>query len=270
MYKIDGDVSGKSALYKHYDWEEPDSAKYEKLYSVIAKRILTNCRVPDIEMINDIENSGMGLLSYRILDRTTEELIDIHTLLLELFTKEEVSSMNEIISLEDLIKCLRMEISDEQNYCEVEKSVIETLILDSILNNPDRHSQNWGIVREKRTGKYTLGLFDHSKTFYGLDGNKEYNTIEGWVNSYIKREVEVHNSRYRKAFSGDELLKYLNKLYPECFNSFIDKINRKKYEIYDIIERSNMPIGSKQTLTRRINEHIKFAGELLYRGERDE
>ena len=44
---------------------------------------------------------------------------------------------------------------------------MEMQIADHILNNPDRHEQNWGFFMENRTGKLTgfCPLFDHDQAF---------------------------------------------------------------------------------------------------------
>lgn len=47
------------------------------------------------------------------------------------------------------------------------KAWMEMQVADHILNNPDRHEQNWGFFMENRTGKLTgfCPLFDHDQAF---------------------------------------------------------------------------------------------------------
>src|SRR5699024_10052135 len=60
-------------------------------------------------------------------------------------------------------------------YSEAEKIdrefYLKMHIADYILNNNDRHEQNWGFLMENETGKLTgfCPLFDHDHTFVNYD-----------------------------------------------------------------------------------------------------
>ena len=70
------------AIYKEPDYDVIDGAYAEKLWSVLGKLVLPNCRIPDIDIINDKRYSeGPGVLSYSIVDKQKEDMVDIRTIL---------------------------------------------------------------------------------------------------------------------------------------------------------------------------------------------
>ena len=175
------------AIYKEYMFDYPSAAHSEKLTSLMGKTMLDNCRVPDIDIVNNLNakyyQDYPNVLSYQLLDTNIEEFHDMHSIAFSRFTRGEINNY-PFLSIEELMECLRNVIKDDTNYEEVKKSFVELIIFDSITNNPDRHLNNWALVRSKNTNQYSPAIFDHSTSF----ANMVFDTISfqsRWAPSHL-------------------------------------------------------------------------------------
>ena len=205
----------KVALYKPIDYDEPLGAYAELLYSHIAKLCFSNIRirVPEINMV--MENNNLGILSYSIVNSITEDLIHVDSLLFYKYERKELKTFFTL-GVKDIFECIGHEVCNEENFIEIQKSVIFTILLDAFTNNVDRHGKNWGLVRNKVSDYYELAIFDNVKSFINMFGNRTgYKDKDLWV---IEYNGIVSSSKLE---TGYEVCKFIKENYPDYFNEFI-------------------------------------------------
>ena len=96
-------VNGKmkfkgTALHKEYDYDYPMAAYGEKTWSISGREVLgESVRVPYIELVE--QRPGQAeILSYRVMDNDTEDMIHIKDILFKKFQREEIKDKKEIFT----------------------------------------------------------------------------------------------------------------------------------------------------------------------------
>ena len=215
VYVFNEKHNKKVALYKPIDYDEPLGAYAELLYSHIAKLCFSNIRirVPEINMV--MENNNLGILSYSIVNSITEDLIHVDSLLFYKYERKELKTFFTL-GVKDIFECIGHEVCNEENFIEIQKSVIFTILLDAFTNNVGRHGKNWGLVRNKVSDYYELAIFDNVKSFINMFGNRTgYKDKDLWV---IEYNGIVSSSKLE---TGYEVCKFIKENYPDYFNEFI-------------------------------------------------
>lgn len=247
-------------IYKEMDYDFPNAPYAEKMWSLIGKRVLKNSSTPDITLIKDKANEDTGLLSHIILDNSLEDLILMNELLFYKFERQTLDKQHFIVNLQDLLECVKIQIKDEKNYKEVENQIIQTLLLDSITNNSDRHTNNWGLVRNKQSNLYTLGLFDHSSSFIDMITEKKDASIDGWTSSSISVTSKTNHTGIGDL--GSTIVSYLFRNYPDICNEFMHNLNSEIENFYEDLSSAPYNID-KRRLQRNIANKNLFINELL-------
>ena len=245
-------------LYKEFDYDAPNASYSEKVWSIIGKNILDGTRVPDISVVEERKGQP-GIISYRLLDNDKEDLIHVKDILFNKFERSEIKEKRNIIYIEDLLECFKLQIGDEENYNSVRKSVIHTLLLDAVTNNADRHGNNWGLIRNKKTNRYEFADFDHSSSFVDMFEDKKHFTVNGWVSSYTS--VKPTNQETRMGSCGNEIIEYIAKNYREDFKDFSIKFNNRLPNIIEEIKDEKLDINIDR-LERRLNDKKRFLKQL--------
>ena len=179
-------------VYKEFDYDQPNAAYAEKIYSIIAKEVLTeDTRIPTIDVVKE-NNSiyGPSTISYKLMDNDKEDMFHISDLMFYKYERGEIENKKDVFTIEDILECIKEQVKDEENYKKIEKSVIHTILLDCVLNNADRHTNNWALVRNKETNQYELAIFDHSISLIDMVEENRRATYNGWTKSYISTEKE--------------------------------------------------------------------------------
>lgn len=249
-------------IYKEYDYDYPYDAYNEKLYSLLAKKVINNCRVPNIDVAFLPKSNEATTLSYCIFNKNKEEMFEIKDFLYNKFEREELSKKEDIVLIEEILESIKMSVPNEKDYKEIEESVIHVLALDSITNNPDRHPDNWAIVRNIETGKYDLGIFDNSRAFYNMI--KKYNNNMQWVSTYVLTEERKRNGI---GDNGQKVIKYLKENYTQYFNKFLYNFMNKLPEFYQELEECPNCIDVKY-LKRSIEDKLRCIRK-MYNEERE-
>ena len=265
----EGELRGPSvAIYKGYDEEVPQAAYCEKIWSIMGKIMLDNCRVPTIDLVTDKENKDVGVLSYRLLRRQTEELIDMRMASYKKFSRQQLKAMKGYLYIEDLFECVRLEIGDDEKFGPIKQSMLEVIMLDCMVNNPDRHDENWGIVKSKDGQKYDLAVFDHSATFVDLaKESPPGRTVNGWAGSYIRvTPPENWNNIHLVGDTGGTILGYIYKQYPSEFESFMTKFNDRIETFYQTINVENSHVEMNR-MRKGIRAKQKQVDRMMGRGE---
>lgn len=268
VYKyINGELDFKGiGLHKEYDYDSPSAAYSEKVWSIIGQNILKNVRIPNISLVE--ETPGFTeIISYRLMDNDKEDLIHIKDILFNKFSRDEMQRKKDIFDIQDILDCVKIQLNNEENYKKIEQAIIQTLLLDSVTNNGDRHSHNWALIRNKRTSNYDLALYDHSSAFVDMFQEQKNFTINGWVSSYITFDIDL-NPKKTIGKSGSDIVNYIYKKYPDYFNDFVtnfeNSFDKFSKQIYD----ENLDINTKY-LFKRLKEKQNFLNRLQSKGERD-
>lgn len=252
------------ALYKGYDYDYPKAAYGEKAWSIIGKGLLNSTvRVADIDIVEKI-NGNEEIISYRLMDNDKEDMIHIKDTLFHKFERDEIKAKKDVYSIDEILECVKMQITDEANYKEVEKNMIQVLLLDAITNNGDRHAFNWALVRDKKTNKYELAVFDHSSAFVDMFEDKHYFVTEGWSSTYTT--VGNDKGKHMLGSDGKKVVEYISKTYPEYFDEFSKRFEDKLSEVLEEINSEKMHIDFRR-LTHKMQEKRRFFKKLRSRGE---
>lgn len=242
-------------LYKEYDCDAPRNAYSEKITSIIAKSLLDTARVPEIDVVEETADEH-GIISYKIMDNDAEDMYHIRDLMFYKFKREELEKQKEIFELNDILECIGMQVKDNSNYKQIERSLIHTLLMDAIINNADRHNNNWSLIRNKSTNWYELGIFDHSSCLTDLMQEQRHSTYNGWVGSFVIVNRN-NNNTVRRGTVGYEMIKYIRQNYKAYYDEFCDKFSEKLPQILEEIKQENLPIDMRR-LENKLNERRNF------------
>lgn len=252
------------ALHKEYDYDFPKAAYGEKAWSIFGKEILgESVRVPKIDIVE--QSKGYEeIISYRLMDNDKEDMTHIKDTLFNMFERDEIKAKKDIYSIDDLLECVKLEINNEENYKEIEKDVLQVLLLDAVTNNSDRHALNWGLVRDEKTSKHNLAVFDHASSFMDMFEDKSHYLKNGWSSTYIT--VGDDKGKHHLGSDGKKVIEYICKEYPEYFDEFVDKFNEKIPRILEQVKQEKMKIDFYR-LNKKIGERKSFLNKLKNRGE---
>lgn len=223
-------------LYKEFCGDNEDAAYAEKIFSIIGQEMLPDTRVAKTEVVSDCFPIKPATISYKLMDNDKEDMFHISDLMFYKYEREEIQKKKDVFTIEDILECIKVQVRNEENYNKIEKSVIHTILLDSVLNNADRHNNNWALVRNKETNQYDLAIFDHSVSLIDILEENKRATYNGWTRTYISTRENGESSM------GNEIIEYIYKNYNEYFNEFVDRYNEKLPAIIDKIKGEELPI----------------------------
>ena len=263
-HNVDGNLKFQGiALRKEYDYDYPMAAYGEKTWSIFGKKLLGDTvRVPDIEIVE--EKPGYPeIVSYRLMDNNKEDMIHIKDTLFNKFEREQIKAKKDIFTIDELLECVKLQIDNEENYKIIEKDIIQVLLLDSVTNNGDRHALNWALVRDEKTNKYNLAVFDHASAFVDIF-EKSYILKNGWSTTYVT--VGDDRGRHNIGSDGKAVAEYICKQYPEYFDEFYERFEKELPEILELCKEEGMRIDYKR-LSDKIGIKKHFLRKLRDRGE---
>ena len=241
-------------LYKEYDFDCPHAAYSEKLASIMGSKILKNTRVPKVDIVEPTKDEP-GIISHKILNNYQEDMFHLRDMMFHIFEREELASQKGIFNLEDILKAVRAQIKDDENYKVVEISLIRAMLFDSVVNNGDRHTNNWALVRNKETNWYELAVFDHASTFIDMIKEQRMAVADGWTSSYIS--VKEQKGGIRKGSLGRDIIQYIAHNYNEYYNEFCDDFETMLPEFIEEIKAEKLPVDMGR-LENKLNERKQF------------
>lgn len=251
------------AIYKEPDYDYDLGPYSEKLWSVLGKLMLPNAKVPHIDIIRDktIDDIIPGTMSHSIVDRENEDMTDFRTILrYNGLSEDEMKEHDDSLYVEELLNYIKNFVQNEENYKELEEDIIRTILLDCITNSFDRHPDNWALVRDNKTGKYKLGVFDNTVSFVNIIFPRPGVVSTGnWGRVFIRAK----NKTGKISRSADEVIKDIYQKYPEYVVKFSKDLDNKLLIFNDQIE--NYQNGKVAKELMRKNSFLKG----LYREERD-
>ena len=251
------------ALHKEYDYDFPYAAYGEKTWSIFGKELLGDTvRVPDIDIVEE-KKGYPEIISYRLMNNDREDMIHIKDTLFNKFERDEIRAKKDIFTIDEILECVKLQIENDENYKKIERDIIRVLLLDSITNNGDRHALNWALVRDEKTGEYSLAVFDHASAFVDMF-ERSYILGNGWSTSY----VTVGNDRGRHTIGSDGkvVVEYISQEYPEYFEEFCNNFEAKLPNIMELVRQEEMKIDFRR-LSDKIGEKKRFLRRLRNKGE---
>ena len=257
------DGKRRRGLYKEYNYDLPKAAYCEKLWSSVGKCILKGIRVPDIEIVCD-PKYGDGLISYIVLDNSLEDMSLITDILYNNCQREEQHKKRDTFCIKDILDSIRIQVINDENYKKLEKDVIDVILLDAVTNSPDRHPNNWGLVRTKNNDYYELAVFDNAVSFFNMFEHDYMHDYE-WFESYLKADGNVM-SRCLRGDCGDEIIKYVAEKFPQYFEEFVQTFSDKMPEIEKIVDEENLPIDGER-IKSKLRKRAKYLERIIGKGE---
>lgn len=252
------------ALYKEHDYDLPNAAYSEKVTSIMGQKLLTNVRVPEIDIVEESKGDP-GVISYKILNNDREDMFHIRDILYHKYERNILETKKDIFALSDILECVKIQVNNNENYRYLEKNIIHTLLFDSITNNGDRHCNNWSLVRNKDSDWYELAIFDHASSFVNMFKDQKHFTCNGWVSSYTT-VGEEENSKLRTGSLGKKIIEYVYENYRSYFEEFATDFHNKLPMIMELIKRENLPIDVR-LLEKRLKERDSFLRKMYIREE---
>jgi len=251
------------ALHKEYDYDFPDAAYGEKTWSIFGKELLSDTvRVPDIDIVE--EKTGYPeIISYRLMNNDREDMIHIKDALFNKFERDEIRAKKDIFTIDELLECVKLQVGNMENYKKIERDMIRVILLDAITNNGDRHALNWALVRDEKTGEYSLAVFDHASAFMDMFQNRGIRE-NVWSTSYIT--VGNNKGRNNIGSNGKYIVECINQEYPEYFDEFYDEFEIKLPRIMELVRQEEMKIDFRR-LSDKMVEKKRFLRRLKNRGE---
>jgi len=259
-----GELKDKGiALHKDYDYDYPMDAYGEKTWSIFGRELLgETVRVPIIDIVE--QRPGYEeIISYRLMDNDKEDMIYIKDTLFNKFEREEIKAKKDVFTIDEILECVRLQIANDENYKKVERDIIRVLLLDSITNNGDRHALNWALVRDERTGEYSLAVFDHARSFMDMFKDRGIKD-SGWSTTYIT--VGNNRGKHNIGSDGKYMVECISKEYPEYFDEFCEEFETKLSTILELVKQEEMKIDFRR-LSDKMGEKKRFLIRLKQRGE---
>lgn len=250
-------------LYKEFDYDAPNAAYCEKIASIMGRNLLSNTRVPEVEIVEE-NKSENGIISYKLMDNDKEDMFHLRDIMFYLFERDELASKKDIFDFNDILEAIKIQVTDEENYKAIEKSIIRALLFDSVINNGDRHTNNWALVRNKETNWYELAVFDHSSSFTDMLKEQRHFTVDGWVSSYTS--IKPNKGQIRKGSLGKDIIEYIANNYNEYFNEFCDDFEEVLPNIIEEIKKEELPIDIKR-LENKLYERKRFLRKIRSKEE---
>lgn len=178
-------------------------------------------------------------------------------------TVEEIDSItiNGVSVLDTLRNIRKTATEKQQNYQDIEKSIIQVTVADLFTQNIDRHLNNWALIRDKRTDKYSLGLFDHATTFFNMSFS---NDIIGFSQSELRENwamtsVLVEDGK-RKSSNGIDLFSYIMEHHREYAVEILQQLHDKMSEIEHVIGYETIPNAEYNKLSPKQQEEYYKSG----------
>ncbi len=261
----DGKITEKGiAIYKEPDYDALDGAYAEKLWSILGKLVLPNCRIPNIDIINDTRHFGdPGILSYSIVDKQKEDMVDIRTILrYNGITIDEMKKNDDRLYIEELLGYIKNFMGDGDNYKEIEENIVKTILLDCITNSFDRHPDNWALVSDSKTQNYQLGLYDNAISFVNIiDYKPGVVTQENWGLGFMR----VKTKQGKVSYSCKDIVDYIHEQYPEYYKQFLEDLNVNLDKFYTAIHQTKY----ENSIRKELNSKLKYLKSLDKDLERD-
>lgn len=231
-------IGERAALLKYNDYDYSDISVNEWLYGEIAKLLLHEVRVPEIQRVS--LKGEPGLLSYSLLPKNhVEELFHMEDIISLKFGDINSQKFYRSFGIKDIIECVGDFISDKKNSEIVTSGIINTTILDCITNNVDRHGRNWGLIRNIENGWFDLFVVDHSLAFINMiDTRPGVVDPSGYTNSVV-----ASFSSKRAPESAKKVLEYIQSNFPNEFTIMGNRISEHLGEIEGLCKTAEKELG---------------------------
>ena len=193
--------------------------------------------------------------------------------------KKDEAKKNGYISLYDIWNALE---ENYQNADRIMMDVIRMYLFDFFMSYYDRHSSNWGIL--KNGPLINVAILDNEDSFdntaysritASLDTNKYYQELykKGSLSFFKKNQNEIKRFLQDSSYEYIDLFKeLLDKLTPELFTNILDDIEANEYILVDKVNKEKIQIPYKNSLIdiyiKRYNMLLELYNELKMSNKR--
>ncbi len=270
----------------------PLSTILEAVKATVNKHVLNEKKAMKKKVENAIMNSQISKQLGENEQAMTDEQEKLVTLMKEKIDEIDESTTSKSLLL-DLSKAMGREVTQEEvediningtnimlilrnikalvkntnrNYKELEKSIVQVTVVDLMTNNIDRHLNNWALIMDKETGRYTLGLFDHATSFFNMSLKNDYLAIsqkdlkEHWATSSVLRDNPIDIEKVSS--NGLDVFRELM----ENYEPYVIEILQG---IHDVLPTFEKAIGYETISDEEFKQLSEKNSKKYYRSETD-
>ncbi|MGL4653852.1 HipA domain-containing protein [Cetobacterium sp.] len=228
----------------------------EKIATEIGKILQINVQITELAK-NDDKN---GILVEYSLDRTKEDLKE-GAVLIKAMIPDFKEDKSPFYTFENIEKCLKKEKVNIEDF-------IDIVFFDSIIGNTDRHSENWGIIRNyEEDTKRISAAYDNGSSL-----GREFHSTEEKISSL---NIQTYTSKAKsciriidtKKINHYDFLAEILKKFPHKKDQYLKKIELLTEEsienIINRIPKEFMSLTIKEFVKKILLERKKNIKEIL-------
>ena len=150
----------------------------------------------------------------------------------------------------------------------IKENFFDMCIFDYLIANQDRHSQNWGIITEIKTGCTKFApLYDNGSSL--LNGIKDERLLmmskdSNMFKSYHNRATSIFTINNQRKPKHLVLIKFLSENDKELFLKSFSRFKDVEYDtLYQVVDRIDMSKLRKEMICKLILSRIELIRELI-------
>jgi hypothetical protein len=250
------DNLGNEILRFGEDWAE-------KIACEIAQFISLPCATYELAICKGIR----GVITPNFINPDFEKLITANELLpefndlialIEAEEKGEKQEISRVIAVcEDIIKNKPKGYESQKGVKTALDFMIGYLLLDALISNQDRHSENWGMVEslnEYKTSHHLAPSFDHAASLGRNESEETMNSrlttkdVGRSIKNYV-RKAKTHFYQETKRLKTADVFIYVANIKPEAARYWLERIQGLSNEIIQTIV-ARVPVEIMSTIQK--------------------
>ena len=223
---------GDTESYWLFKYPRPDRGEHwaEKIAAEVAGLLGIPCAKVELAMFQGAQGS-----STESLTSESKELLHGNQVLNSTLSADDVREWNFHLAdhtLENIWFALDRTFEAEDDVIDAKRQLAGYLVLDAVIGNTDRHSENWGVLQSQDDSRRLDGLapsYDHGSSLGRelMDERRERLLSGNHVGDYVERgrgQIYWQNIG-RRGPSPLELIRLSAAEYPDLFRPAIDKLD---------------------------------------------
>lgn len=217
-------------------------------------------------------NGRVGSMSYSVLKRPRETLIEGINYIISLYPEYDISELKDRASGKMYsIEMIKESISDVIDF----KEFLTILLFDYLIGNTDRHQSNWAFIKNDKDIRMSP-LYDNSSSLCAYINQKELLECLGKDKMKWKSVVDTKSKSIIRITSEDKkrpthlkVLQYIkDKYYVETIdmvNKMVSVVNDKNIdEILESYSDSILSINKKKVIKKFLLSKIEMMQEVYF------
>lgn len=230
---------GDNESYWLFKYPRPGRGEHwaEKIAAEVAALLEIPCARVELAIFQGEQGSATQSFA-----SVSKELLHGNQVLNSTFSADDVREWNFHLAdhtLGNIWVALDRTFEAEDDVIEAKRQLAGYLVLDAVVGNTDRHSENWGVLQSQDDSRRIVGLapsYDHGSSLGRelMDERRERLLSDNQVGGYVERgrgQIYWQNIG-RRGPSPLELIHLSAAEYPDLFRPAIDKI--------DILDESSL------------------------------